>query len=74
MIDEYFNINLNSIKVPPKLLEKDLKKDLLKLDLSHSNKLYTMIKNYSFSKIRVFSQIDYFNIVKLLKKEKKKQI
>ena len=39
MIDEYFNINLNSIKVPPKLLEKDLKKDLLTLDLSHSNKL-----------------------------------
>jgi hypothetical protein len=54
MIDENFNINLNSIKVPPKLLEKDVKKDLLKLDLSHSNKLYTMIKNYSFSKIRVF--------------------
>ena len=54
MIDENFNINLNSIKVPPKLLEKDIKKDLLKLDLSHSNKLYTMIKDYSFSKIRVF--------------------
>ena len=54
MIDEYFNINLNSIKVSPKLLEKDSKKDTLKLDLSNQNKLYTMIKYYSFNKIRVF--------------------
>ena len=54
MIDEYFNINLNSIKVSPKLLEKDSKKDTLKLDLSNQNKFYTMIKDYSFNKIRVF--------------------
>ena len=54
MIDEFFNINLNSIKVSPKLLEKDSKKDILKLDLSHGNKLYSLIKDYSFNKIRVF--------------------
>ena len=54
MIDENFNITLNSIKVSPKLLEKDIKKDLLKIDLSHSNKLFTMIKDYSFQKIRNF--------------------
>ena len=54
MIDEFFNINLNSIKVSPKLLEKDSKKEILKLDLSHGNKLYSLIKDYSFNKIRVF--------------------
>ena len=54
VIDEFFNINLNSIKIPPKLLEKDSKKDILKLDLGHSNKLYSLIKDYSFNKIRFF--------------------
>ncbi len=54
VIDEFFNINLNSIKVPPRLLEKDSKKDILKLDLGHSNKLYSLIKDYSFNKIRFF--------------------
>ncbi len=54
MIDEYFNINLNSIKVSPKILEKDSKKDTLKIDLSNQNKLYSMIKDYSFNKIRIF--------------------
>ena len=54
MIDDYFNINLNSIKVSPTLLEKESKKDLLKVDLSSNNKFYTMIKNYSFNKIRIF--------------------
>ena len=54
MIDDYFNINLNSIKVSPSLLDKESKKDLLKVDLSSNNKFYTMIKNYSFNKIRIF--------------------
>ena len=54
MIDDYFNINLNSIKVSPTLLEKESKKDLLKVDLSSNNKFYSMIKNYSFNKIRIF--------------------
>ena len=54
VIDEFFNINLNSIKIPPKLLEKDSKKDILKVDLGHSNKLYSLIKDYSFNKIRFF--------------------
>ncbi len=54
MIDEYFNINLNNIKVSPKLLEKDSKKETIKIDLSNQNKLYSMIKDYSFNKIRIF--------------------
>ena len=54
MIDEYFNINLNSIKVSPKLLEKESKKETIKIDLSNQNKLYSMIKDYSFNKIRIF--------------------
>ena len=54
MIDDYFNIHLNSIKVSPTLLEKESKKELLKVDLSSNNKFYSMIKNYSFNKIRIF--------------------
>ena len=54
LIDEYFDINFNSIKVSPKLLEKDLKQDSIKIDLSRNDKFYTMIKNYNFTKIRTF--------------------
>ena len=54
LIDETFNININSIKIQPKILEKDVKKDLIKYNLSHSNKFYSLIKNYNFNKIRVF--------------------
>ena len=71
MIDEYFNINLNSIKVAPKLLEKDIKKDSLKVDLSLNNKFYTMIKDYSFNKIRVFLPNRLLLYSKILEEGKK---
>lgn len=54
LIDEYFDINFNSIKVSPKLLEKDIKQDIIKIDLSKNDKFYTMIKDYNFTKIRTF--------------------
>jgi hypothetical protein len=54
LLDEYFDINFNSIKVSPKVLEKDLKQDTIKIDLSRNDKFYTMIKNYNFTKIRNF--------------------
>ncbi len=54
LIDEYFDINFNSIKVSPKVLEKDLKQDTIKIDLSKNDKFYTMIKDYNFAKIRTF--------------------
>ena len=33
LLDDYFGINFNTIKVPPKVLEKDLNQDFVKLDL-----------------------------------------
>ena len=54
LIDEYFDINFNSIKVSPKLLEKDIKQDFIKIDLSRNEKFFSMIKDYNFIKIRTF--------------------
>lgn len=54
LIDENFDINFNSIKVSPKLLEKDLKQEYIKIDLSRNDKFYSMIKDYNFIKIRTF--------------------
>ena len=51
LIDDYFGINFNTIKVPPKILEKDLKQEFVKLDLSRNDKFYTAIKDFHFSKI-----------------------
>ena len=54
LIDDYFDINFNSIKVSPKLLEKDIKQNTIKIDLSRNDKFYTMIKDFNFTKIRTF--------------------
>ena len=54
LLDEYFDINFNLIKVSPKVLEKDLKQDKIKIDLSRNDKFYSMIKDFNFTKIRNF--------------------
>ena len=54
LFDEHIGINFNSIKVSPKLLEKESKQEMIKIDLSNSDKFYTMIKDYNFNKIRTF--------------------
>ena len=58
LLDEYFGINLNSIKIPIELIGKKVsenkKKDEIKLDLSKKDKLYTQIKDYNFDKIKKF--------------------
>ena len=54
LLDEYIGINFNSIKVSPKLLEKDSKLDMIKIDLSNNDKFYTKIKDFNFNKIRTF--------------------
>ena len=51
LINDYFEINLNTIKVPPKVLEKDSKQEFIKLDLSRNDKFYTAIKDFTISKI-----------------------
>ena len=54
LIDEYFDINFNSIKVSPKILEKDIKQDTIRIDLSKKDKFYTMIKDYNIMKLGKF--------------------
>ena len=56
LINDYFEINLNTIKVPPKVLEKESKQDFIKLDLSRNDKFYTAIKDFSISKIGSYLQ------------------
>ena len=51
LLDDYFGINFNSIKVSPKILEKDMKQEFVKIDLSRKDKFYTTIKDFHFSKI-----------------------
>jgi hypothetical protein len=54
LINDDFDINFNSIKVSPKILEKDSDKEFIKIDLSRKDQTYSMIKNYNFSKIGKF--------------------
>ena len=53
LLDDFIGINLNTMKVDPKLLEKDDKKEI-KLDLSNNEKFYTKIKDYNFYKIKSY--------------------
>ena len=54
LIDDYFGINFNSIKVPPKILEKESNVENIKLDLSKNEKFYSQIKDFNFNKIKSF--------------------
>jgi hypothetical protein len=54
LIDDYFGINFNSIKVNPKVLEKQSQIDFIKLDLSRNEKFYTKIKDYNFIEVKSF--------------------
>ena len=54
LLDDYFGINFNSIKIDPKILEKEAKTENIKLDLSKNDKFYTKIKDYNFNKIKTF--------------------
>ena len=54
LIDDYFGINFNSIKVNPKVLEKQSQIDFINLDLSRNEKFYTKIKDYNFIEVKSF--------------------
>ena len=71
LLDEYFGINFNSIKVSSKILEKE-KEELIKIDLSENDKFYTNIKDYNFSKIRVYLPGRLKEHSKILEEGKKK--
>jgi hypothetical protein len=59
LLDEFFGINLNTVKVPMQILgkkpiDKNNKNEEIKLDLSKNEKFYTQIKDYNFNKIKLF--------------------
>ena len=57
LLDEFFGINLNAMKVSTQIIGKksnDDKREEIKLDLSRNEKFYTQIKDYNFSKIKFF--------------------
>ena len=60
LLDDYFSINFNTIKVPPKILEKDLKQEFVKIDLSRNDKFYTKIKDFHFSKIVFLKLLNFY--------------
>jgi len=71
LIDEYFGINFNSIKISSKILEKE-KEETIKIDLSENDKFYTNIKDYNFSKIRTYLPARLQEHSKILEDGKKK--
>ena len=71
LLDEYFGVNLNSIKISSKILSKE-KEETMKIDLSENDQFYTNIKNYNFSKIRTFLPSRLTEHSKILEEGKKK--
>jgi len=73
LLDEYFNINFNIIKVSPKLLEKEKEhKNDIKIDLSTNDKFYTRIKDYSFAQTGIYLRERLIQQNKMIEETKKK--
>jgi hypothetical protein len=72
LLDDNFGIDFNIIKVSPKLLEKDVKAESIKLDLSKNDKFYTKIKDYSFNQIRSYLPARLQEHNKIIDETKKK--
>ena len=72
LLDDNFGIDFNVIKVSPKLLEKDVKAESIKLDLSKNDKFYTKIKDYSFNQIRSYLPARLQEHNKIIDETKKK--
>ena len=75
LIDDFFGINFNSIKIDPKILEKkDSKADSIKLDLSKNEKFYTKIKDFNLNKIKTFLPERLKEYNKILEESKNKKM
>jgi len=72
LLDDNFGINFNTIKVDPKLLDKDSKVEQIKLDLSTNDKFYTKIKDYNFNQIRAYLPARLQEQNKMIENSKKK--
>ena len=84
LLDDNFNINLNELNVPLKMLEKGKeekekdekkrpsKQNNLIIDLSKKDKFYTKIKNYSFNQIRTYLPLRLQQQNKIIEESKKR--
>ena len=54
VLNDYIGIDFNSVKITPKILEKESKSDVIKLDLSTNDKFYTLIKDYNIEKVKSY--------------------
>ena len=74
LLDDNFNINLNEISVPLKMLDNNTtKKDAIqKIDLSKKDKFYTKIKDYGFNQIRAYLPLRLQEQNKIIEESKKR--
>ena len=76
LLDEFFGISLNSMKVHIDILGKKpndkIKSDEIRLDLSKNDKFYTKIKDYNYNKIKFFLNNKLKEHNKLLEESKVK--
>ena len=71
LLDEFFGINLNTIKVDPNILTKKGEKKI-KLDISRNEKFYSKIKDYNFNKLKIFLNTRLKEHTKMLEDSKNK--
>ena len=73
LLDDNFNINLNEINVPLKMLDNNNnKKDTIqKINLTRSDQFYTKIKDYGFNQIRSYLPSKLQEHSKVMKESRK---
>ena len=73
LLDDNFNINLNEINVPIKMLDSTSKNNSIqRIDLSKNDKFYSKIKDYSFNQIRAYLPLRLQEQNKIIEESKKR--
>ena len=73
LLDDNFDINLDFIKVQPKIIDNKSKNiNLQKIDLSKNDKFYTKIKDYGFNQIRAYLPLRLQEQNKIIEESKRK--
>ena len=73
LLDDNFNINLNEINVPAKMLDSNSKNNSIQtINLSKNDKFYTKIKDYGFNQIRAYLPLRLQEQNKIIEESKKR--
>ena len=73
LLDDNFNINLNEINVPIKMLDSTSKNNSIqRIDLSKNDKFYSKIKDYGFNQIRAYLPLRLQEQNKIIEESKKR--